>query len=927
MSSISNFMMKKNIPIGFKPKKKSIPININSNPVPGKFLISNQINPVASSYLSMGQKIQNSKNLKNSKLIHVNTNSAINYYTNPGIDSKYTNNSITNSLLNNYPNINSKNSEINGINFNNYFNNVSQHDYSGNSGIDKNIVKYNNINYKARKHISTISNSLIPNDIHINGYQSSKNNNNSNIILNNKYINHINNNNINGRPKSKIISTNSKTNLSKIKQTYSQRQNFLDSRNKTKKISVKSKIRQYKYQYKNNKPVSTSFSNVYMNKNNNIQNSEHKDLFNYVRVDLMNNMNKENLGNNNVYSKINTIGNNIINNNLYEIKGRHFRHNTASFDNRDIINIFHKNNLLDKSNKNINHININNNIGFKGNNNICINNINSTKNSNSIHVKNNLNNEIIPHSNIGFKISNINNIRKKSGQFVKTKNVEGKIYIKDRRNNVKENIKYNPNVNNTGINSNYIYHNYHTNNGSTYNHVIHHIKNSRSINMNITGIKKISIKQKDPKKNNLIKKENKLINKPIPAPVQKMKGNIIPSQRNIKINLTKFLEDVKTKQNSKVIGRKSLSIKRFSKENNSDFSISQLNDKFGQKILKNNEEGNDLKNYASNASDNKKLISKTIQEEKKEKEKEKEKNNDGYECGIIIDTNYISNMQNNEVNKKVSSNMSNKISQNKANNNNKINNHHKINYNMNSTNNNNYFGKNKIDYSIDNPPDISNNSNINNANQLFTKDKENINDMNINNITDIINPNSVNDKNYTHENIIHKKLDFEENNSLSSEKPTNKTKQKEINEDMYSLKTKDSSKKKSSKKAKDNKIHNTLFDEDNLDDLPEDYDEEFNDLYSIINKMNFSNVLVCVEGLFTPEGRTYKKFKDKFDKFYDNLYSKKRNSFANSNMKPKKKIEGLSVTSNTKTNSSSSKKNVINNKYNDLNIVKDLNVY
>ena len=91
--------------------------------------------------------------------------------------------------------------------------------------------------------------------------------------------------------------------------------------------------------------------------------------------------------------------------------------------------------------------------------------------------------------------------------------------------------------------------------------------------------------------------------------------------------------------------------------------------------------------------------------------------------------------------------------------------------------------------------------------------------------------------------------------------------------------------------------------------------------------MNFSNVLVCVEGLFTPEGRTYNKYKDKFDKFYENLYNKKGNSFVNSNMKPKKRVEGFSATSNTKTNSSSSKKNVINNKYNDLNIVKDLNAY
>ena len=428
--------------------------------------------------------------------------------------------------------------------------------------------------------------------------------------------------------------------------------------------------------------------------------------------------------------------------------------------------------------------------------------------------------------------------------------------------------------------------------------------------MNINGIKKISIKQKEPKKSNLIRNNNaKLINKPIPTPQQKIKGNIIPSHRNIKINLTKFIEEVKNKQNNKaIIGRKSLSIKRLSKENNSDFSISQLNEKLGQKLLKNNDETNDLKNYLTNLSNNKKLINKTIQE----------KNNfNEIENNILIDTNCISNMQDNDANQKMPLNSINEINQNKGNNI-KINNHYKIDYNTNSTNNN-YYGKNKIDYSIDNPPDISN-SNINN-NNIYNKDKENINY-----ITDIINPSSY--KNYTHENILHKKLDFEENNSLSSENPKTKIKQKNQNEEgMYSLKTKDSSKKKTSKKAKDNKIHNTLFDEENLDELPEDYDENFNDLYSIINKMNFSNVLVVVEGLFTPEGRTYKKFRDKFDKFYENLYNKKGNSFANSNMKPKKRIEGLSVTSNTKTDSSSSKKNFINNKYNDLNIVKDLNVY
>jgi hypothetical protein len=83
-----------------------------------------------------------------------------------------------------------------------------------------------------------------------------------------------------------------------------------------------------------------------------------------------------------------------------------------------------------------------------------------------------------------------------------------------------------------------------------------------------------------------------------------------------------------------------------------------------------------------------------------------------------------------------------------------------------------------------------------------------------------------------------------------------------------------------------------------------------------------------VEGFFTPEGRAYKRYKEKFDKFYDKFYNKKGYSFSNSNNKPKKIIEVAGLTSNTKTNSSSSKKKVVspNAMYNDLNIVKELNV-
>ena len=932
MTTISNFIMKKNIAIGAKPKKKSIPININSNPAANKFLFSNQVNPIASSYLSMGQKIQISKNLKNSKIIQVNTNSAVNYYTLNSKDSKQISGSVGNSVLNNYQSNNV--SENNGINFNNFYtnNSNSQQHYETNN-IEKNVIKYNNINLnsKGRKHLSTISNSILANDLIINGCQTSKNNN----LINN-----------NNKSKNKIVSTNSKNNISKIKQTYSTRPNFLDSKNKTKKIPMKSKIRQYKYQFKNGKPVSTSFSNVHIIKNNG-QGSVPRNIYNYVKADLLNNISNEN-NRENFFVKNNTNGNFIINsNNLYDIKNKHCRHNTASFDNKDIINIFNKNNFSDKTNKNINNLNIKNvnQIGIKSNNsNICINNIDSNnKNINISQNKNLINKNInnINNERIIYKINNGNFNRRKSFQYSKGKISNIKIYVNEKKINQKDN-KFNKNINqnNNVFSNNYnnnFYNNYYTNNinnnmiKDNYNNAQHHMKNS----INIPGIKKISVKQKEVKKNNIVPNQTKLINKQIQFPPQKMKGNNIPSQRNIKINLTKFLEDVKNKQNNKmVMGRKSLSIKRMTKENNSDFSLSQLNDKFTQKILKNNEEGNDIGNFVIN---NKQNINKTLQEEIKIKnriDEEKSENNKINDIdNILIDTNYISNMQNKANANRISSvptNVINDICQNNENiaiNSNGNINYNKVNYNANAyTTNNNYYGKNKSDYSIDNIPDLSNN-NLNNKEYL--KNKENINDININKVNDndLNNNKIVLNKNIKNENINSKKQ-YTYNNDISSENnknisvDTNLSKNNDIKFDN------NTNININNKNIIENTINNNLFDEDNLNELPEDYDENFNDLYSIINKMNFGNVLVCVEGLFTPDGRTYKKYKEKFDKFYDKLYSnKKGNSFANSNNKPKKVMEGISLTSNTKTNSSSSKKNIINPMYNDLNIVKDLNIY
>ena len=902
--------------MGAKQKKKTIPININSNPAPGKFLISNSINPIASSYLSMGQKIQISKNKKYPRIIQVNTNSAVNYYTLNSKDSKRGNGSITNNYSSNNTSYN------NGINFNNYRSNNHSQQHNEASTLDKNIIKYNNINInpKSRKHLSTISNTIIANDILMNGYQTSKNNN-SNLLNDFK-------------PKNKITNTNSKTNLSKYRQTYSTRPNFLDSKNKTKKMPMKSKIRQFKYQYKNNKPISSSFSNVHLMKNNYQEISLPREKYNCVRVNLLNNVSNENK---NIFEKHITNANYSTNNNLYEIKNKHYRHNTASFDNKNIINIFNKKNIntlnLDSSN-NINSIAIKANYNNKK---ICINNIdynNKNKNRNSLNknniINNNNNENIINKKTVG------NN--RKNNQLSKGKINDIKIYTNEKKINQKE-LNTNQNINNIYL-SNNIYQNYHNNTNSNgnnaikynYNTYVQHTKNSNSINKAIPGPKRINIKQKEFKRNNIIQNQSKLINKQI-LPNQKMKGNIIPSQRNIKINLAKILQDVKSKPNNNnnnnnninskfTLGRKSLSIKRMSKENNSDFLLSQLNDKFTQKVLKNNEEGNDIGNYMQNKRQNN---NKAIQDEIKEKLKKRkidENKINQIDNNMLINTNFISNIQKNQNRKK--NNRTSNLSSNKINdifhNPNITNNSNYYNLNNNNNNsiistNNYYYGKNKNDYSVDNISDV-----INTNNKDYLKNKENINDINLNNITEVNNVNA----NYKNININNNR---KYNNNLNKNELSldNKTITNNISEDINISKNDEIN--TNDKKLIENNINNNLFDEENLDELPDDYDENFNDLYSIINRMNFGNVLVCVEGLFTPEGRTYKKYKDKFDKFYDKLFYKKGNSFANSNNKPKKIMEGISLTSNTKTNSSSSKKNIINPMYNDLNIVKDLNIY
>ena len=749
-----------------KKKKKSNPININLNH--GQFLFKNNINKIASSYISMGRKIQTRKSRKISR-IQVSTNSIINNYTKQATTSSY--------ILNNSKNVINK-SDFGYINVNkNNYNNYNKIQNEVVNKIEKNKFKFTKriIHSKDRKQLSTSSNSNISNDLFINGYKTSINNLN-NIKIKNKVIN---------------LSI-AKDNISKNQENYSSRAKYLDSRNKTKKISMKSKLQHFR----SKKNISTSYLDSYTTKRQlrdklkkNINNSFKKDLFNKIEK---------------IYGKNYSIIH--MNQNLYKI--RHLRNNTTNFGQKEIMNIFHKKTLLNKfindnTNKitgntinNINNININNNIYINNDKNININKLQKSLNKN---IETNIK---IP--NLFHKINYQFKSKEKIKKTAKINNNDIRIYIKEKK------LKLSDNKQNSSLQNKFLSDN---------------ISNFRII----PGIKKITIKGNDNKISNISKID---IYNHIPIPTKKLKNDEIPSQRAIKFNYIKISQNTKKKKCSKAtISRKSSSKKGDSKGNKNQFSSSQIKSK---SLIKKNDDSSILK-----TNDIKRNINfdddKTRVEEVKNIARDIEINN----FNNIRHVNYTTNLNNNISENKISYAKKDELTK--------------------------YAGKTDSNYSIDNNLDII---------EINKKDSKNIYQKgNIN-------------TNYYEEKKYQRKIE-----EISKTEKMDKAKEN----------------------LKENKIFNDLFVDENLEDLPEDYDEDFNDLYSIVNKINFGRVLVGVEGFFTHEGKTYKKYKDKFDKFYDKLCLRKKNINSNSNVKKKNVLEVASMASNAKTNYSSSKKGIVNN--------------
>ena len=106
-------------------------------------------------------------------------------------------------------------------------------------------------------------------------------------------------------------------------------------------------------------------------------------------------------------------------------------------------------------------------------------------------------------------------------------------------------------------------------------------------------------------------------------------------------------------------------------------------------------------------------------------------------------------------------------------------------------------------------------------------------------------------------------------------------------------------------------IKNSLFDNENLEELPQNYDEKFNDLYAVVHKINFGSVLIGAESLFSSDSQKYKEFQYNFDLAFIKKYNK-----PNMEENKGKNLKKINNSCSTKTDFSSSNKNFYKNIYN-----------
>ena len=139
------------------------------------------------------------------------------------------------------------------------------------------------------------------------------------------------------------------------------------------------------------------------------------------------------------------------------------------------------------------------------------------------------------------------------------------------------------------------------------------------------------------------------------------------------------------------------------------------------------------------------------------------------------------------------------------------------------------------------------------------------------------------------------------------------------NNNYYNINLNTKENNKSKEEIRNNKIDNKLFDKDNLIDLSSDNDDKFDDLYSIIKKINFNSILLNKEGIFSVGNKEYNNYIKKFERIFKKNIMRKNIKYS---IKKSEKINYKDFTESTKMNTTSSKK-VYFHKINKDNYIKE----
>ena len=157
-------------------------------------------------------------------------------------------------------------------------------------------------------------------------------------------------------------------------------------------------------------------------------------------------------------------------------------------------------------------------------------------------------------------------------------------------------------------------------------------------------------------------------------------------------------------------------------------------------------------------------------------------------------------------------------------------------------------------------------------------------------------------------------MSINQNNLLFQDKSLIIKKKKSIGNNSFHINKKlicHSSRAANNNNSNTKEIKNSLFDYDNLEQLPEIYDEKFDDLYAVVRKINFGSVLIGAESLFCSDSHKYKEFQNNFDALFIKQYNKQ-----NIDENKGKYLKKINNSCSTKTDFSSSNKNFYKNIYN-----------